>query len=136
MFLSLAVSAQDYNYLHYDLKDGLNGLTIYTETQDKDGFMWFGTDGGLSRFDGTHFKNFTTTDGLPDNEVLKLYVDSKNRMWIISFSHAICFYNNGKIHNSKTIPWLLKFNFLLNPWILLKTSMAILFYWKIVPFTL
>ena len=46
--------------------------------------MWFGTDGGFAGSTAHTFKNFTTTDGLPDNEVLKLYVDSKNRMWIIS----------------------------------------------------
>lgn len=107
-FFSHAVTAQDYNYLHYDLKDGLNGLTVYTETQDKDGFMWFGTDGGLTRFDGTHFRNFTTSDGLPDNEVLKLYVDSKGRLWIISFSHVICFYKDGKIHSPKNDSLLAK----------------------------
>lgn len=107
-FFSHAVMAQDYNYLHYDLKDGLNGLTVYTETQDKDGFMWFGTDGGLTRFDGTHFRNFTTSDGLPDNEVLTLYVDSKGRLWIISFSHVICFYKDGKIHSPKNDSLLAK----------------------------
>lgn len=105
---SHVLTAQDYNYQHYDLNDGLNGLTVYCEIQDKDGFMWFGTDGGLSRFDGTHFKNFTTSDGLPDNEVLKLYVDSKNRLWILSFSHSICYYENGEIHNQKNDSMLAK----------------------------
>jgi ligand-binding sensor domain-containing protein len=107
-FFSHAVTAQDYNYLHYDLKDGLNGLTVYSETQDKDGFMWFGTDGGLSRFDGTHFRNFTTSDGLPDNEVLKLYVDSKSRLWMITFSHIICYYKDGKIHTPRNDSLLAK----------------------------
>lgn len=98
-FSSFGVNAQEYNYFHYDLKDGLSGLTVYTAVQDKDGFMWFGTDAGLSRFDGAQFKNFTTNDGLPDNEVLKLYADSKNRLWILSFSHIISYYQNGKIHS-------------------------------------
>ena len=69
--------AQEYNYQHYDLSNGLSGLTVYSAVQDKNGYMWFGTETGLSRFDGSKFKNFTTSDGLPDNEVLKLYVDSK-----------------------------------------------------------
>src|SRR5882724_10352850 len=78
----LPVSAQEYSYIHYDAKDGLAGSTVYCMVQDKDGFMWFGTETGLSRFDGTHFRTYTTADGLPDNEILKLFVDSRNRVWI------------------------------------------------------
>lgn len=89
---------QQYNYQHYDITDGLSGLTVYKIVQDKNGFIWFATETGLSRFDGSHFKNFSTADGLPDNEILDLYVDSKNRVWILPFAHAICYYENGKIH--------------------------------------
>jgi ligand-binding sensor domain-containing protein len=56
--------AQDYNYINYDVKDGLAGSTVYAMCQDKDGFMWFATEAGVSRFDGTNFKNFSTSDGL------------------------------------------------------------------------
>jgi ligand-binding sensor domain-containing protein len=69
--------------------------------QDKDGFMWFGTETGLSRFDGTHFKNFYTSDGLPDNEIIKLFIDSKNRVWIFPFRNSIAYYLNGRIHNQQ-----------------------------------
>jgi len=62
-----AVFGQEYGYTHYESKDGLPGSTVYCMVQDKDGFMWFGTESGLCRFDGTHFKNFTREDGLPDN---------------------------------------------------------------------
>src|SRR5204863_1655656 len=69
--------------------------------QDKDGFMWFATENGLSRYDGTYFKNFTVKDGLPDNEVLKVFADSKGRVWIGTFSKEMCFYYKGKIHNQE-----------------------------------
>jgi ligand-binding sensor domain-containing protein len=98
-FFTASSLAQDYNYQHYDLNNGLSGLTVYSMTQDKDGFMWFATETGLSRFDGSNFKSFTTEDGLPDNEVLKVYADSKNRLWILPFAHAICYYKNGKIYS-------------------------------------
>ncbi len=98
---AVAICGQDYNYQQYDLKDGLSGLTVYSIVQDKDGFLWFGTETGLSRFDGTNFKNFTTANGLPDNEVLKLFVDSKNRIWILPFAHSICYYFNGNIYTQQ-----------------------------------
>jgi len=101
IFISISIRCQEYNYAHYDVKDGLAGATVYSETQDHDGFMWFGTETGLSRFDGTHFKNFYTSDGLPDNEIIKLFVDSKNRVWIIPFKNSICYYWKGEIHNQE-----------------------------------
>ncbi|OQP67010.1 hypothetical protein A3860_01225 [Niastella vici] len=100
--------AQEYNYIHYDVKDGLAGSTVYDECQDKDGFIWFATEAGISRFDGTHFKNFTTTDGLPETEVIKLFADSKGRIWMAPFKNSICYYYNGKIHNQENDPVLKK----------------------------
>jgi len=97
--LPLCLKAQTYNYVHYDEKDGLAGSTVYDACQDKDGFIWFATENGLSRYDGTNFKNFTVKDGLPDNEVLKLLADSKGRVWISTFSKEVCFYYRGKIFN-------------------------------------
>jgi ligand-binding sensor domain-containing protein/two-component sensor histidine kinase len=98
--LSFFSPAQDYSYTNYSSKEGLAGSTVYCIQQDKEGFIWFGTETGLSRFDGARFKNFTTTDGLPDNEILRLYVDSKNRVWIIPFKNSICYYWKGRIYNS------------------------------------
>jgi ligand-binding sensor domain-containing protein len=92
---------QDHSYAHYDVRDGLAGSTVYSMIQDKDGFIWFATETGLSRFDGTHFRNFTTADGLPDNEIISLYVDSKNRVWIMPFKNSVAYYWKGKIHNQQ-----------------------------------
>ena len=106
--LPVLTNSQEYSYTNYDSKQGLAGSTVYYIQQDHDGFLWFGTETGLSRFDGTHFKNFTTTDGLPDNEILKLYVDSKNRVWIIPFRNSVCYYWKGKIYNASNDPILSK----------------------------
>ncbi len=97
----IPVSAQEYSYARYDVKDGLAGSVVYHGLEDKDGFLWFATETGVSRFDGTHFKNFTTQDGLPDNEILRLFVDSKNRVWMRPFRNSICYYWKGKIYNQQ-----------------------------------
>jgi ligand-binding sensor domain-containing protein len=60
--------------------------------------MWFGTETGLSRFDGTHFKSFTKDDGLPDNEIIQLFADSRGRIWISPFKKTVCYYYKGKLH--------------------------------------
>jgi len=93
--------AQEYSYTHFDISDGLAGSTIYCITQDKDGFIWTGTETGVSRFDGTHFVNYTTKDGLPDVEILNMFADSKGRVWMAPFSKSICYYYHGRIYNEE-----------------------------------
>jgi ligand-binding sensor domain-containing protein len=102
----LAVFSQEFGYTHYESKDGLPGSTVYCMTQDKEGFLWFGTDIGLSRFDGTHFKNFTKEDGLQDNEIIQLFADSKGRVWIAPFKKSVCYYYKGKMYTQHNDPVL------------------------------
>ena len=102
-FLSfIPALAQDYNYVHYDTKDGLAGSTVYRMCQDKAGYIWFATDNGVSMFDGKKFRNFTTEDGLTDNEVLFIDADGKGRVWMVPFNKNVCFYYKGEIHNNQT----------------------------------
>ncbi len=93
--------SQRFSYTRYDIEQGLAGSTLYCITQDKDGFIWAGTQTGVSRFDGTHFKNFTTRDGLPDLEILQIFGESKGRVWMAPFRKSICYYFEGKIHNEQ-----------------------------------
>jgi ligand-binding sensor domain-containing protein len=90
--------SQEYSYKHYDIADGLASSTVYCIAQDRDGFIWVGTEAGVCRFDGTHFRTFTTADGLPDVEVLQIYGDSKGRVWMAPFKGSVCYYYQGKIH--------------------------------------
>jgi ligand-binding sensor domain-containing protein len=94
----LPLCGQEYSYVNYNTREGLAGSMVYCMVQDHDGFMWFGTETGLSRFDGTRFKNFTTAEGLPDNDIIRLFVDSRNRIWIVPFKNTISYYYKGKIH--------------------------------------
>jgi ligand-binding sensor domain-containing protein len=111
LFIALcppAVFSQEYGYTQYNSKDGLAGSTVYSMVQDKDGFLWFGTEAGLSRFDGTHFKNFSRQEGLPDNEIIQVFADSKGRVWIVPFKKSVCYYYKGKIYTQANDPMLKK----------------------------
>jgi ligand-binding sensor domain-containing protein len=59
--------------------------------------MWFSTNQGVSRFDGHSFRNFTKEDGLPDNEIIKMYLDKHNSVWFISMLGIPSVYTDGKI---------------------------------------
>lgn len=103
--------SQQYNYVQYTAKDGLAGSTVYDACQDQNGFIWFGTDNGLSRFDGKKFRNYTVKDGLPDNEVLVLKNDFKGRIWIGTFSKELCYWYKGKIYNKTNDSLVAKMEF-------------------------
>jgi len=49
----------------YTVADGLASDVITHIVQDSQGFLWFGTLNGLSRFDGYSFTNYTADQGLP-----------------------------------------------------------------------
>jgi signal transduction histidine kinase len=84
------------NFEHFTAKDGLPSQQVYHCFQDKDGFLWIGTDAGVSRFDGKTFVNFTTRNGLGDNEVFEIYQDKLERIWFIPFNGKLSYYYKGK----------------------------------------
>ena len=98
--------SQEYSYTHYDNTDGLAGSVVYCITQDKDGFIWAGTETGVSRFDGTHFRNFTAADGLSDIEILNMFCDSRGRVWMAPFGKSISYYYRGRFHSQQNDPLL------------------------------
>lgn len=50
---------------------------------DREGTVWCGTwGGGLARFDGKGWHNYTTADGLPGNHVFTLALDHGGHLWI------------------------------------------------------
>jgi ligand-binding sensor domain-containing protein len=70
---------------------------------DKDGIVWVGTwGGGLARFDGSEFKNYTVKDGLPSNHVFMLHEDKKGVLWV-GTSNGMAQINNGQFDNRMTV---------------------------------
>lgn len=112
----LTAWGQEFTYTHYNIENGLTGSRVYCTAEDNEGFLWFGTETGLSRFDGTSFKNFTTADGLTDNTVRKIFCDSRGRIWITVFRKSICYIYKGKVHNEKNDSLLAQIKFRANPW--------------------
>jgi ligand-binding sensor domain-containing protein len=50
---------------------------------DRAGTVWTGTwGGGLARFDGKAWKNYTVKDGLPGNHVFMLHQDAQGQIWV------------------------------------------------------
>jgi ligand-binding sensor domain-containing protein/signal transduction histidine kinase len=69
-------------FRNYAEKNGLPSPIVCYIIQDSRGYLWMGTDNGLSRFDGSEFKNYQKTDGLPDNKINVILADRQGKLWI------------------------------------------------------
>ncbi|MCP4156983.1 MAG: helix-turn-helix domain-containing protein [bacterium] len=69
--------------------------------EDKNGNIWVGTQKGLLKNPGKNERLFTRKDGLLTSSVLRLFCDSKNRLWIGHF-RGICRYGNGEFRTLAT----------------------------------
>ena len=79
---------ESYKFKHLDINDGLSNNQISSIIRDSRGFLWFGTDRGLNRFDGTNFKvyfnDLSDTSSIPFNRIDFLYEDIDQNIWIRS----------------------------------------------------
>ena len=104
--LAILTRAQEYSYKQFTTADGLPSNVVYGAFQDKDGYIWFCTNAGVSRFNGINFQNFTVEQGLSDNEVFGAFQTKSGRIWFRTFSNKLCYFENGSFHNPRTDPWL------------------------------
>ena len=66
-----------------DVDVAYNPNYVISLAVQSDGVVWCGTwGGGLARFDGQQWRNYTTADGLPANHIFMLHVDESDRLWI------------------------------------------------------
>ncbi|MEO8587995.1 MAG: two-component regulator propeller domain-containing protein [Flavobacteriales bacterium] len=111
----LSAYGQDPVHRRYTVADGLPSNTVYCALQDREGYMWFGTDAGAVRFDGRVFSTYGVEDGLTDNNIIKLAQDSKGRIWFLTLNGKLCYLLNDSIHNGRTDPELARYESL-NGW--------------------
>jgi len=72
-------------FRRYGTDDGLPSTNVYAVAQGPDGAMWFGTKGGIARFDGVRFSVFRHREGdsgsLYDDGISSLLIDRRGRLW-------------------------------------------------------
>jgi len=70
--LAMPAKAQRYSFRYYGTEEGLTNLAVKVLFQDRTGFLWMGTEGGVFRFDGQRFQHYGPDQGLPHDFVLSL----------------------------------------------------------------
>ncbi len=81
---------------HYTFADGLPSENVTTIFRDSKGTLWFGSFGGLSRFEDGRFTNLTVDDGLAGNYVRSIYEDAEGTLWIGTYDQGMSRYKDGK----------------------------------------
>jgi len=79
-------------FQHFTTGERLVNNRVTSVYEDKAGIIWFGTGGGVSRYDGKSFRNFTTKEGLPSNNITTIMEDRTGKFWFGTRGEA-CFYD-------------------------------------------
>ena len=93
------INSQTPSYYHYTSSEGLASSTVYDIIQDKDGFMWFATANGISKFDGNKFTTFRNKEGLNSNSIIALLKRKNGELLAGNFEKGINIIKNDKIEN-------------------------------------
>ncbi|MFT7345500.1 MAG: ligand-binding sensor domain-containing protein, partial [Lentimonas sp.] len=104
LLLSIPCFSQEMLTWEYNLTHGLPSTTCYTLMESKSGEIWFGSDHGVTRFDGQNFTTYTVKDGLNENTVLECFEDSYGRIWFHHGEKFPSYWQNGVIYKTTGKP--------------------------------
>ncbi|MEI7677060.1 MAG: two-component regulator propeller domain-containing protein [Bacteroidales bacterium] len=88
----------NYAFRYYTTRDGLVQMQVLCAFQDRDGYMWFGTKGGVSRYDGISFKNYTHEDGIPVGEIHNIGEWGNKKLFFLNSQFVILHENDRLEH--------------------------------------
>ncbi|NIM95595.1 MAG: GAF domain-containing protein [Anaerolineales bacterium] len=82
----VAAQAQTIRFERLTIEDGLSQNAILAIAQDTQGFLWFGTEDGLNKYDGYEFVVYKHDPDDPtsivDSFISSLFVDRDGQLWI------------------------------------------------------
>ena len=80
-------------FKHISLEEGLSQSSVYSIVQDRLGFMWFGTEDGLNKYDGYDFDIYKNDPENPDylsyNNIKAMYEDQEGRLWLGTYGGGL-----------------------------------------------
>lgn len=94
--LQMRAALQNIKFSSLNNRDGLSNSQVNAILKDKTGYVWFGTQSGLNRFDGFRMKTFlysaTNQTSLANNYVDDLQEDNEGKIWVHT-SVGYCVYD-------------------------------------------
>lgn len=85
------LQAQQPAFYHLSTAEGLSDNNVSWAARDRNGILWIGTTEGLNSFDGNRITTYYKQQypELPDNNIARVLVDSRNRIWLRTASHFL-----------------------------------------------
>ena len=106
LFIFPEITPQELPFGHLSVENGLSNNAVNCILQDHLGFLWFGTEDGLNRYDGYEIKiyryNPHDTNSLSDNSIWSLFEDSSEFLWIGTNSGVL---NRYDFKTDKFVHW-------------------------------
>jgi ligand-binding sensor domain-containing protein/serine phosphatase RsbU (regulator of sigma subunit) len=84
--------AREKHFKIYDIRDGLSSNWITTITQDKNGAIWVGTWGGITKIDKGHLQIFNAQNGLFADNIYCIKPDAEGNILIGTAEHGLSVY--------------------------------------------
>jgi signal transduction histidine kinase/ligand-binding sensor domain-containing protein/DNA-binding response OmpR family regulator len=85
VLITIPSFSQEIQFDLIDIEDGLSDNSVRDILQDKNGYMWFATLNGLSRYDGKNFKNYYSIPGDPsslsNSRMVTIKEDKRGNIW-------------------------------------------------------
>ena len=97
LVIPISLFPQTYFFDYYSVAEGLYQSRVLDIVSDKQQYLWLGTLGGISRFNGNEFQNFTSQDGIAQNGVQSLFVDSHGTVWMGHLGGGLSRYYKNKL---------------------------------------
>ncbi|MGL1885020.1 MAG: hypothetical protein OCD76_00800 [Reichenbachiella sp.] len=85
------------NMKYLNIEHGLLSTHVSVIFKDSRGRVWFGSDIGLSVFDGQFITNFTKKEGLLSNDIYSILEDRSGNIWFASNGGGVCVYDGQNI---------------------------------------
>ena len=91
------IQAQILIHKTLSVEDGLVQSNINAIHEDRNGYLWFATMDGVSRWDGINFVNFQTHNGLTASQVYDIYEDADGNLYFPTYGGGLCAFKNGRM---------------------------------------
>lgn len=94
-----AILPVQFHFRHYNIENGISANNISALLQDQKGYIWIGTENGLSRFDGNQFTFYQKTNPLYSsflaNSISTICETNSNELWV-GTENGVFIYNQIK----------------------------------------
>lgn len=90
--------AQSFSFRTFQVEDGMCDRFVYTINQDRYGYLWLGTGGGLCRYDGFSFRTDLITDSIPEGYVRSSYRARNGTLWFGHDDGSVSSFDGHHLH--------------------------------------